>query len=676
VTGLPAAGQGGRAESLPWLNMSYEGGTIIASDPPWRETMVTKVQAVQSLSAGSLLLPGLLRAALAANDRLKLYFTVLQAAVRRATSPGEPAIDLSREKAAAAVQASWVDEMVLTTMLDGAGYHTPAFANLLEAIETDLAAMFAPLADDAALAARVAQCLAWLQSLGRDALEPQSVRRIVHGDRDQGDSVHLLVMDLHRALNRLAMQLAEETLDGAHAFGLQAADRPRVRAFMQGVNRTRHLKFDHPGLDTAATHDDGALLIQNDIGTNDAHVLVIRIQERRISLTYSDLHRPRFEFFQTLLSELGGTWSTLEPRVTAELNAGDAYYVGTATFEPGDEPALLHALESIGADLVFLIDWNRARKRLQEFVGRREAAAVLLDAARRQVGHMGWLKAGGERLLYGAMQDAGHDLFHVGERLQDALGGGAAREVLVEVLALSTRALLARQPVSRIQDEVRVLLTRHVHGGAAEFDLLSDHAGYCHAVAQALSDALTGTGSLPEMAARAKRWERKADELVMHARNAAESQTRWRAFAPLAAVTDDAVDALEEAAFLYGLIVDEHPRALDGDARGAVGAIGQTVLAAVRDHVRSLAIARTLWAEPDPEQVHEFLDTAWRVQLSERLADEQLRAARRTVLRTSLPAADLVLVSDLAGSLELATDHLLAASYKLRDMVMARTGAV
>jgi len=638
--------------------------------------MVTKVQAVQSLSAGSLLLPGLLRSALAANDRLKLYFTVLQAAVRRATSPGEAAIDLSREKAAAAVQASWVDEMVLTTMFDGTGYHTPAFANLLEAIGADLAAMFAPLADDPALGARVAQCQAWLQSLGRDALQPQSVRRIVHGDRDGGDSVHLLVMDLHRALNRLAMQLAEETLDGAHAFGLQEADRPRVRAFMRGVNRTRHLKFDHPGLDTAATHDDGALLIQNDIGTNDAHVLVMRVRQCRISLTYSDIHRPRFEFFQTLLSELGGTWSTLEPRVTAELNAGDAYYVGTATFEPGDEAAMLHALESIGADLVFLIDWNRARKRLQEFVGRREAAAVLLDAARRQVGHMGWLKAGGERLLYGAMQDAGHDLFHVGERLQDALGGAAAREVLVEVLALSTRALLARQPVSRIQDEVRVLLTRHVHGGAAEFDLLSDHAAYCHAVAQALSDALAGTGSLPELASRAKRWERKADELVMHARSAAESQTRWRAFAPLAAVTDDAVDALEEAAFLYGLIVDEHPSALEGEARAAVGAIGQTVLAAVRDHVRSLAIARTLWAEPDPEQVHEFLDTAWRVQLSERLADEQLRAARRIVLRTSLAAADLVLVSDLAGSLELATDHLLAASYALRDRVMARTGAV
>jgi uncharacterized protein Yka (UPF0111/DUF47 family) len=289
---------------------------------------------------------------------------------------------------------------------------------------------------------------------------------------------------------------------------------------------------------------------------------------------------------------------------------------------------------------------------------------------------MGWLKAGGERLLFGAMQDAGHDLFHIGERLQDVLGGEAAREVLVEVLTLSTRALQARQPVSRIQDEVRVLLTRHVHGGAAQFDVLSDHAAYCHAVAQSLSDALAGTGTQPDLAARAKRWEHKADELVMQARSAAQGQARWRAFVPLAAVTDDAVDALEEAAFLYGLVLEEHPAALDGEIRGAVGAIAQTALAAARDHVRSLAIARTLWAEPDAEQVHELLDVAWRVQLAERLADEQLRAARRAVLRMPLAPGDLVLANDLAASLELATDRLLAASYALREMVMARTGAV
>jgi hypothetical protein len=639
--------------------------------------MVSKGRAVGTLSAGSPLLPGLLRSALGAGDRLKLYLTVLQAAIRRAAAPGEPPPDLSREKAVAGVQAVWIDEILLTTMLDGARYRASALGRLLEAIGADLAAMIAPLATDATLAGRVGQCTAWLRSLGGEALEPQAVHRIVHGDRSEGDSVHLLVADLHRALNRLAGQLAEETLDGVPAFGLQEVDRPRVLALAGGVNRTRHLKFDHPGLQTTATGrsaDDGRgrLLIQSDIGESDIDVIAIRVDENRIVLAHSDLHGQRFEFFQELLFDLGGAWSTLEPRAGAALNGGETYHTATAMFAPDSEQALLQALEGIGASLVFLIGWNRAREGLQEFVGRREAAAVLRDAARREVGHMGWLKAGGERLLYGAMQEAGSELFLVGERLQEVLGAAAARELLAEVLALSARALQAHRPVSMIQDEVRALLTRHVHGRNAQFDLLSEHAADCQAVAQALSDALAGTGPLPLLPAR--RWERKTDEPVEPARGSDESHTRWRTFASLAAITDHAVDALEEAAFLYGLIVEEHASALDGEVRGAVGAIAQTVLAAARDQAQALAVARSLWAEPDSQRLHEFLDTSKRVQLAERRADEQLRVARRTVLRRPLPAAEMMLANDLASSLELASDRLLGASYALREMVMVRTG--
>ena len=61
-----------------------------------------------------------------------------------------------------------------------------------------------------------------------------------------GDSLHRLVMDLHKALNRLAANCAEETVDGAHVFGLHAEDRAAVESFMQGLNETRALKFNHP----------------------------------------------------------------------------------------------------------------------------------------------------------------------------------------------------------------------------------------------------------------------------------------------------------------------------------------------------------------------------------------------------------------------------------------------
>ncbi len=53
-----------------------------------------------------------------------------------------------------------------------------------------------------------------------------------------------------------------------------------VAAFMRGVDRTRALKFNHPGLETSAVRSGSRLVIQNDIGTTDAHIVVIRWKEQ------------------------------------------------------------------------------------------------------------------------------------------------------------------------------------------------------------------------------------------------------------------------------------------------------------------------------------------------------------------------------------------------------------
>jgi hypothetical protein len=42
-------------------------------------------------------------------------------------------------------------------------------------------------------------------------------------------------------------------------------------------------------------------VIQNDIGTTDAHVIVIHVQDLTTSVTYTDVHPERLAFFQELL---------------------------------------------------------------------------------------------------------------------------------------------------------------------------------------------------------------------------------------------------------------------------------------------------------------------------------------------------------------------------------------
>ncbi len=55
---------------------------------------------------------------------------------------------------------------------------------------------------------------------------------------------------------------------------------------------------------------------------------------------------------------------------------------------------------------------------------------------------------------------------------------------------------------------------------------------------------------------------------------------------------------------------------------------------------------------------------------AEKQCDELLRHARREILRNVQDAPALMLANDLALSLELASDRLLAAGYALRALVL------
>lgn len=659
-----------------------------------------KSDAVASLGQTSLLQPTRVRAALHANDRLKLYLTVLQAAAAQAGHPEHSPLDLSREIAAAGVsvadEADWLHDLPATARRQGQAVHLPDLPRLAHGLHDDLLTMARPLLDDAAerdgFAARVQHWAQRLAGIESPSLDAELLTALTHGRRDAhgkpgADSLHLTVMDLHKALNRLAARLAAETVDGAHVWQLdaQGCDHARVAAFMRGLNRTRGLKLDHPGLDTAATRDGDKLLIQNDIGTNDAHVLVLQVQGLTITLTYSDLHRQRFGFFQKLLGEVGAQWSAVQQRTTEGLNQGEAYHLGTATFDAPDEAGLQQRLEGIAARIVFLIDWNRARKRLLAFVGGDAAVAVLREAARRECGHMAWLQAGGERLVWTAMSAQGEGVFRLGDRLDDVMGADAAQALLVDLLALAWQAAQRQQPVALVADEARWLLARRLQGRLGQMDLLEEHAALCHALAQAVRDGLAhgvhhDAAAAAQLTARAKAWERQADHLVMRARGLAERQPQWQPLARLLERSDDVADALEEAAFVLGMVADGHHQGWAGKVMGEMQALAGAVLTATQDHVKALAVVRSLdgpAATSDGGEAadrDEFLAASWRVLQAERQCDTLLRSVRRALARDVRDAASLLLGNELAAALEQASDALLALVYGLREQAFQRAG--
>jgi len=52
------------------------------------------------------------------------------------------------------------------------------------------------------------------------------------------------------------------------------------------------------------------VIIQNDIGETDAHVIVISIENNTVNITYTDIHFNRVLFFQSLLDRFAINWTS------------------------------------------------------------------------------------------------------------------------------------------------------------------------------------------------------------------------------------------------------------------------------------------------------------------------------------------------------------------------------
>src|SRR3974390_2700130 len=253
--------------------------------------MSEKLRIIHSLGEPGLLLPSLINAGLAANDRAKYYFTLLQGAAAQARHPDRVGSALRRERLACGVGDESHDAVIASSAMKGKdACLIPGSSAIVPALLHEVETMLQPLAEQGAadLATRFDALKRAAPAAQGDVLAMADIERIASGNRAEGDSLHLLVMDAHKALNGLQASIASETIEGAATYGLEPSDRALVRAFMQGVRRTAPLKFDHPRLGTTATRIGERVVIQNDIGTTDAHVLVVHIERMRVAITYTD----------------------------------------------------------------------------------------------------------------------------------------------------------------------------------------------------------------------------------------------------------------------------------------------------------------------------------------------------------------------------------------------------
>jgi uncharacterized protein Yka (UPF0111/DUF47 family) len=638
---------------------------------------VSKTRIVDLLGEKTLVLPALLDAAFVGNERIKYVLAMLQLAASNAEHPDPQAVsNLRAEREACGIAEAALDRVIGRSEALGPGtYYIPEAAHLVDLLGKALDAMLAPLAladidGQACLAERKNRLIGAIPPIEGDILTGETIATLTSGRPASGDGIHLLVMDLHKELNRLQALIAEEEIAGAAAYGIAAADRPLIEAFMAGVERTAPLKFDHPGLGTTAIRSGKTLLIQNDIGATEAHVLMLRVTGRSTTLTYTDVHPPRLRFFQNLLSDTGIAWEELRSRQAAGIPDTDLFYVTVGRFAAADDAALRTFLERLGSRIVFLIDWNKARKRLGQLVPNALAVELLTWAAEQDFGHRAFVQLGGERLVYDALEQAVRTPLRYGEPLHEMLGVEAAADYLRFVLRTTATGLRDGQSEMLIRDRIRAELFNHFR--SAEQRLLADqarHAAMIGELARNLRTALRETApprGNAHIADTAKQLESRADDIVRHIRATVQRIGGSEILRRIVEIADDAADELEDAAFLAALNVDGVAAAVPAP----LVELADIVVVGAKFFQQAIEAAPEVRRGGAREPVQDFLEAVDRLVSVEHQTDEKERDVTVALMAGSMDARQLYRFGTIAHHLEAAADSLLQAALTLRDHIL------
>ena len=398
---------------------------------------------------------------------------------------------------------------------------------------------------------------------------------------------------------------------------------------MAGVNRTAQLKFAHPGLATTATRAGGRLVIQNDIGTTDAHVIVIHVKDLTVSVTYTDVHAERLAFFQDMLKPRGVTW---DQQRTAVLAAGAPFYLATGRIEAADADGCRAYLEFLGSRLVFLIDWNRARKQLRGFLRGPDRLALLLSGRRKPrsgiAASWNWAARGWstrrsrpppDRRCISATGCA--TCWAMPRRWHSCASSSAPRP----------RDLLSGTSHALIHDRIRVTLATHFSN--EEHQLLrvaADHAGLIFELASLVRDGMQAERGRRRQTRQAGAPVRARCGPTGHRRRARRSAAArtTRYSCRLLEAADDAADELEDAAFLLDLDT------LQGKALDALQTLADLLVEASQEWIKALGHATQIGHAAGRAEAEDFLTAIDRVSALEHQADDAERALTVAAIRT------------------------------------------
>lgn len=300
------------------------------------------------------------------------------------------------------------------------------------------------------------------------------------------------------------------------------------------------------------------------------------------------------------------------------------------------------------------------------------AIRILRWGADHEVGHRGFLSLGGERLVNDALEQAVETPLRYGEPLHEMIGKDVAQDYLCYVLQTAANGLLKGQSVALIRDQARAELFNHFR--SAEQRLLAHagrHASIIVQLAGGLRAALRQSTSCEEAltrnAAKAKQAESRADDIVEETRLTVRRIPGTEVFRRILEVADDAVDDLEDSAFLAGLL-SCHATPLDLPAPPL--GLADLLVDGARAFQLAIDSAQYVHRGGERENMQKFLEAVDHLATIEHQTDEREREVTAALVGSDVDCRHLHLLSGIATHFESAADALLRASLILRDHVL------